>query len=480
MNNKKLKTKNQSPITNHEKRLGFGLLEVIISVAIFVMIVTGVFGALMYGQENTSFAGTRTRAIFLAEEGLEAIQSMRHNGFTSLTEGTHGIAITGNHWSLSGTSDITDIFTRAIEITNIDSKRKQITSRVSWSPDTGRAGEITLATYITNWPLAHWANPVVNGGAGGNFFGDADGVKIQFQNGQAFAVTNGKKDNFYLIDVNNTESSAITSSLELKGTLQNLVIDGNYAYIAAEDNSRMFQIVDISDPANPEVVATEKPTGTKKPNGIYKFGDYVYITREEGGASELLAYHVSDPTNPTEAGTLEFSDDLQEIIVLADYAYIATSIDDKEVVVVDATTPSGLIEVGSYDLPGNNNATSIVGFSNVIILGRDNGEVFLFDVTDPTVPVKHSNNLNVNNAINDMALGNQNQYALIVTAEESDQSYFVIADISDPANPNPTATMIFSINLNGVTYDPATDRIYIVAEYDEDSGQDSFIVIEPN
>ena len=238
--------------------------------------------------------------------------------------------------------------------------------------------------------------------------------------------------------------------------------------------------MDISDPANPEVVSTEKPTGTKKPNGIYKFGDFVYITREEGGASELLVYDVSDPSNPVEAGSLDFLDDLQEIIVLNNYAYIATSIDDKELVVVDASSPTGLIEIGSYDLPGNNNATSIVGFGNVVILGRDNGEVFLFDVTDPTTPVKHSNNLNVNNAINDMALGNQNQYALIVTAEENDQSYFVIADISDPANPNSTANMVFSVNLNGVTYDPATDRIYIVAEYDEDSGQDSFIVIEPN
>lgn len=461
------------------KKDGFGLLEAIISIAIFVIIISGVFGAFIYGQETTTLSGVRTRAIMLAQEGLEAVQSMRHNGFSSITEGSHGLDITGNHWTFFDSSDTTDIFTRVVEITDIDSKRKQITARVSWAPETGRAGEVVLSTYMTNWSMAHWANPIVNGGAGGNLFGDADGLKIQFQDGYAYAVTaDGSDADFYVIGVMNPSASILSGSTELKGDLQNLVVDGDYAYIAAAKNSRMFQVVDISDPDNPTKVAEIKPTGTKDPNGIYKFGDYIYMTRETSGQEAFLIYDVSDPTDPQEEGELDFSDSLEDVIVIGNYAYIATRINSQELVIIDISNTSNPSTVGSYDLPGNNDSTSIIGFNNTLILGRDNGEVFFFDITDPTTPIKYDNNLNVNNRINDMTLGNQNQYALIVTAEENDMSYFIIVDISTPANPNPTATMTFSEDLNGVTYDSLTDRIYIVGENEDE--QDAFIVIEPN
>ena len=461
------------------KKNGFGLLEVILSVAIFVMIVTGIFGAFLYGQENTTRAGDRTRAIFFAEEGLEAIKSMRHLGFSSLPTGSHGIQVSGHQWNLSGSHDITDNFTRVVEIASIDTKRKLITSRVSWTPEIGRPGEIVLSTYITNWPLAHWANPTVSSGAGGSFFGDASGIKIKFQNGYAFAVTDGASDNdFYIIDVTNLSMSAVSGNLDLKGDLQNLVVDGDYAYIAAAKNSRMFQVIDISDPSDPKKVAEIKPSGTKDPNGIYKFGDAIYMTRETGGQAEFLIYDVSNPTNPKEKGALDFSDDLEDLVVIGDYAYIATQIDSQELLLVNVSNSLDPTLESSYDLPGNSDATTLVGFNNIIILGRDNGEVFLFDVSNPSLPIKFDNNLNINNRINDVALGNQNQYALIVTAEENEMSYFVIVEISDPANPNPTAALTFGEDLNGVTYDPLTDRIYIVGE--QEDHQDSFIVIEPN
>ena len=107
---------------------GFSLVEVLLAVSIFTLIVTGFAGAFLYGQESTVLAGNHVRATFIAEEGLEIIRNIRDASFTNLVDGTHGLAVSGNQWVLSGSSDITDIFTRQITISTIDADTKQIVS----------------------------------------------------------------------------------------------------------------------------------------------------------------------------------------------------------------------------------------------------------------------------------------------------------------------------------------------------------------
>ena len=130
---------------------GFSLVEVLLAVAVFGLMVTGLAGGLIYGQQSTALAGQRARAVILADEGLEAIRNIRDENFSNLTDGTYGLTTAGNQWNLSGTSDITDIFTRQIVISAVDANRKQLTSTISWQQNPQRAGQIQLVTYLTNW-----------------------------------------------------------------------------------------------------------------------------------------------------------------------------------------------------------------------------------------------------------------------------------------------------------------------------------------
>ena len=132
-------------------RNGFSLIEAILSVALFALLVTALSGAIVYGQESLALSGTRARAVFLAEEGLEVARNIRDQAFANLTNGNHGLAIAGNQWVFSGVSDATGIFTRQITITAIDPNRKQVASRITWQQNTQRSGDITLVTYLTNW-----------------------------------------------------------------------------------------------------------------------------------------------------------------------------------------------------------------------------------------------------------------------------------------------------------------------------------------
>lgn len=138
---------------------GFSLVEVLLAVSVFSLIVTGLIGGLIYGQESTALAGQRARAAILADEGLEAVRNIRDANFSNLTDGTFGLTTTGNQWNLSGSSDATDIFTRAITISAVDAKRKQVTSTVTWQQNAQRNGTVSVVTYLTNWKAS--------GGGGG-------------------------------------------------------------------------------------------------------------------------------------------------------------------------------------------------------------------------------------------------------------------------------------------------------------------------
>lgn len=130
---------------------GFSLVEVIFAGSVFAFLVTALVGAYLYGQESTALAGNRARATLLAEEGLEATRNIRDAGFSNLTDGTYGLAVSGNQWALSGTSDTTDIFTRQITISSAGPKRKSVTAGVVWQQNPQRTGSVSVITYFTNW-----------------------------------------------------------------------------------------------------------------------------------------------------------------------------------------------------------------------------------------------------------------------------------------------------------------------------------------
>lgn len=111
---------------------GFSVVELVIAVSVFALIVTAFVGALLYFNKSAALAGSRVRAVFLAEEGLETARNVRDEDFANLTDGTVG--------------DTIDTFTRQVETSTVDAQTKQITADVSWNQ-----GSVSLVTYLTDW-----------------------------------------------------------------------------------------------------------------------------------------------------------------------------------------------------------------------------------------------------------------------------------------------------------------------------------------
>lgn len=130
---------------------GFSIIEVLLAVTILGLMVTGLVGSIIYGQQSTALAGERVRANLLAEEGLEATRNIRDSSFGDLIDGNHGLAILANQWVFSGTSDAVAAFTRQVTISTPGTNRKQTGATMTWQQTPSQSGSVTLTTYHTNW-----------------------------------------------------------------------------------------------------------------------------------------------------------------------------------------------------------------------------------------------------------------------------------------------------------------------------------------
>lgn len=132
-------------------RKGFLLVETLLASSMFIILVTAFSGALFYGQQSLTSGGERTRAIALAEEGQEAVRSIKNMNFANVTDGTHGLIYSSSTWSFSGTEDVSGLFTRSVTVIPVDANRKTVTVTVTWQQTPQRVGTISLTSRLTNW-----------------------------------------------------------------------------------------------------------------------------------------------------------------------------------------------------------------------------------------------------------------------------------------------------------------------------------------
>ncbi|MBM3231539.1 hypothetical protein FJZ28_04425 [Candidatus Peregrinibacteria bacterium] len=94
------------------------LLDVLIGVAVFGFVVTGVITAMIISQRGMLASGDRVRGVLLNQQALEVVRSVRDENFANLVAGTFGFQVgTDGKWDLSGTGVTTaDGFTTSLTL----------------------------------------------------------------------------------------------------------------------------------------------------------------------------------------------------------------------------------------------------------------------------------------------------------------------------------------------------------------------------
>lgn len=458
------------------KNHGFSLVEVLLAVSVFGLMVTGLIGGLIYGQQSTQLAGQRVRAVMLADEGLEAVRNIRDANFANLADGTYGLTTTGNQWNLSGSSDTTDIFTRAVTISTVDTNRKSITSSVAWQQNVQRGGLVSLATRLSYWMkvVGSWASPTQ--AASIDLSGNQDGVKVQVQGNYAYLVRSNASNNFVVIDVTNPSAPSTLSTISITGKPTNIYVSGNYAYVTSNDNSQELQIIDISSPSSPSVVGSYNASGNADANGVYVVGNTAYVVRANSANAEFSIVNVTNHSSPAELGTLDLGAVGYEVVVSGNYAYAASGSNSQEVQVVDISSPSAPFLSGpGMNLSSNTDATTIAFSGTTLFVGQGT-TLYDISVSNPLLPV-NLGSISTSDTLSDIALnlGNGGTYVYIATTDNSLE--FQVIDVTTPATP----VLLGSVNtpgndnLSGIAYDATLDRAFGVGAGDANE----FLVFSP-
>lgn len=170
---------------------GHSLIEVIIALAIFAMIFFSIV-SLSVGSFNGLYqGGEQTIAEGLAQQGIEAVRSVRDRAWNELVFENVIISTTSNQWVLNnGTSElINDKFTRTVKIEEVcrdalceitecpglyvDIHSKKITVNVSWSVRNGATNSVQRIAIFTNWESRDWTQTDWSVGNGQVIFSDA-------------------------------------------------------------------------------------------------------------------------------------------------------------------------------------------------------------------------------------------------------------------------------------------------------------------
>ncbi len=149
---------------------GFSIIEVVITVSIFLIVILGLVGGLSVAIRHSLENVTKIQASFLEEEGLEAVRLLRDASWTAnIAVHTSGapfyLYFNGVQWSATTTNVLmASIFERRIILNDVyrdasqnitisggtlDPNIKKVTSEVSWAAGAATTTR-SLSTYITN------------------------------------------------------------------------------------------------------------------------------------------------------------------------------------------------------------------------------------------------------------------------------------------------------------------------------------------
>lgn len=172
-----------------KKSEGWSFIEIIISISLFAFLAVGVMTLISSHATNTIVESDSLLASAFAQEGLEAVKSIRQKAWNNLIYKQSGVQKIAATWELKGkdTFDIFDIYTRRINFINIwrdangirvlsshpdarlDPHSKEVSLEVSWSRNS-MSQNISYVTLFTNWDSLDWTQTDWSDGGGQNIW----------------------------------------------------------------------------------------------------------------------------------------------------------------------------------------------------------------------------------------------------------------------------------------------------------------------
>lgn len=451
---------------------GFGIIEIILAVSLFLIIATTAVVSVVHSFSVNRMSHELSFAHTYSQEGIEAARSIRNMTWSNLMSGTFAIDLSTGVWRFTPGSNTNGKFNRTITVYpvmrdgtqnivtgggSVDPDTFRIESKVSWNFSPTRTNDVLLATYLTNF-----RKPIITIEGRLNMSKNNNARKVQTSGDYAFVIRSGGVPDLSVVNIANPTNPTEVVTLTLPGDPTNLYIMGNYAYIGSTANNQELTVVNITNPTSPSIIGTFNADRNNDVTGVYGVGDLIYLSRLGGVGEELVIVNVANPANPTRVGGLHSADNVFDLVVVGNYAYLATKINSQELQVVNITNPSTPTISATLDLTGTDNGRSIDGSGDTLVLGRENGEVATINISNPNLPyvVSTYSSVGTPQIINDIYFHAAN--SLVYLASDNSLAEFQVINLVDLSSPQNAGSLDLPDILSGVTYHPNTDRVVAV------------------
>jgi len=248
------------------------------------------------------------------------------------------------------------------------------------------------------------------------------------------------------------------------GTPNAVAVDGDYLFAGL---GRYLLVIDVSDPIHPARVASTlvgPPYGYIE--GIEVVGRYVFVSlggdgllvydvsdplrsalvgalgdivlRDfavtgntivgAGGARELNAIDITNPTAPTLISSLTLSTFCRDVVAQGPYAYVAGS-NSGAFLVVDVSDPADMTEVGSLQVGAVDFGIDVEG--DLVYVPTWSRDLAIVDVSDPSAPVEVGRYTSPTLWFRSVGVVVGGGIAVVLDEEAS----IDVVDVGDPANP---------------------------------------------
>jgi hypothetical protein len=179
------------------------------------------------------------------------------------------------------------------------------------------------------------------------------------------------------LELNKITNVTSVGSVPISGTVRGTAISGRYAYIANTSATSGIVVADIADPKYP-IVATSVNLGTAV-NDIAIQGSYAYV----GSAIGFHAFDIRNPSSPSSVGFVNVGNSVVGVAVSGKYAYL---VEDTLLNVIDISNPANLKTVATLNLGSTVYSRVYVQGAYLYAIDEADGTQ-VFDIIDPTRPI---------------------------------------------------------------------------------------------
>jgi type II secretory pathway pseudopilin PulG len=244
------------------------------------------------------------------------------------------------------------------------------------------------------------------------------------------------------------------SSIDLDAPIFSIDAIHHKIFAALNATHHQVSVINIQDLSHPFLEASTSLPGVAGSfpgaTSISYFDEKLYVGTHRTAGREFHIYTVAI-AEPQWLGSIELNHNINSITIREPYAFLATSGNVKDLIILNIADPHNISILSTLDLPGNEDALSLFLTGNTLYLGRKKSlkpsepDFVIISIEDPQAPVILGTHI-TNTNIKSIRIAGDTAYL----AAQGTHSSLITLNVTDPKNITSSSTKNISGDVTGI------------------------------